>query len=245
MAAVTIENLTVSYNRHPAVHHVSGHFASGSLTALTGPNGGGKSTLIKTIAGLLSPDEGHVRVERTATETIAYLPQAAEIQRDFPMSLLHMVSAGTWNATGAFKAITPAMRARARLALVDVGLEGFGGRDLASLSSGQFQRALFARLLVQNASLILLDEPFTAIDANTTQHLLEIIKRWHQEKRTVICILHDLDQIRRYFPNCLLMARECIAWGHTQDVLSSEKLAHTHFFKDRWNPSGEICKQAS
>lgn len=249
MAQARVENLTVSYNRHPAVHHVSGVFASGSLTAVTGPNGGGKSTLMKSIAGLLQPDEGSVHVECSATETVAYLPQAAELQRDFPMSVLHLVCSGTWHKTGAWGRITPAMKTRAQQALVDVGLEGFGRRDLASLSSGQFQRALFARLIVQDASLILLDEPFTAVDSDTTSHLLDIILRWHHEKRTVICILHDLEHIRRHFPYCVLMARECLAWGKTDDVLSDATLSHARFFKDRQNAfgsaSGEICKQAS
>jgi zinc/manganese transport system ATP-binding protein len=245
MAAVQLENLTLSYNRHPAVHHISGRFESGSLTAVTGPNGAGKSTLVKAIAGIITPDSGKVHIEKSAHETIAYLPQSSDVQRDFPLSVLHLVASGLWGKTGMLRAISDSKQQQAAHMLDDVGLKGFENRDIASLSYGQFQRVLFARLLLQDASLIVLDEPFTAIDAETTAHLLDIIARMHQQKRTVICVLHDIEQIRKHFPDCLLLARECIAWGKTEHALKMESLQRTLFFRDRWTPNPEICKQAS
>jgi zinc/manganese transport system ATP-binding protein len=239
---VILDNVTISYNRHPAVHHISGRFEKGTLTAITGPNGAGKSTLLKGIAGILSPDEGRISIE--GTKRLAYLPQAAELQRDFPMSVLHMIATGYWHKTGALGAITPAMKEQASQALSDVGLSGFEKRDISSLSAGQFQRALFARLLLQDAPLMLLDEPFAAIDADATEHLLAVIERWHQEKRTVICVLHDLDQIRKHFPECLLLARECIGWGSSGKILSPEHLMNTHFFRQGWNAGTELCERA-
>jgi len=241
MIAIGLDNVTLSYNRHPAVHHISGRFEGGTLTAIAGPNGAGKSTLIKGIAGILRPDEGRITIENAHHERIAYLPQAAEIQRDFPMSVLHMVATGFWHRTGGTGTITPGMKKKAVQALIAVGLNGFEKRDLASLSAGQFQRALFARLLVQDASLILLDEPFTAVDAGTTAQLLAIIRQWHAEKRTVICVLHDLAQIREYFPQVLLLARECIAWGDPAKALSPETLASAAFFRDSWHANPEVC----
>jgi len=242
--SVALENVTISYNRHPAVHHVSGLFASGSLTAIAGPNGAGKSTLLKTIAGISKPDEGHIHINATQGQRTAYLPQASDMQRDFPCSLLHMVTTGFWHSTGGLRAITPAMKTEARDAITQVGLRGLDSRDIASLSAGQFQRALFARLLVQNASLILLDEPFNAIDESTTRHLLEIIRRWHKEGRTVICVLHDFDQIRAHFPECLLLARECIAWGSSAKTLHPENLLNARFFRPDLNTIPEICERA-
>jgi len=243
-ASVRLENVTISYARHPAVHHLSGTFECGSLTAITGPNGAGKSTLLKAIAGIKAADEGHIHVEGIARDRIAYLPQASELQRDFPLTLLHLVATGYWHKSGGFSTITAEMKAHASEALSAVGLSGFEKRELASLSAGQFQRALFARLLVQDASLILLDEPFTAIDADTTAHLLEVVDRWHQEKRTVICVLHDFDQIRTHFPTCLLLARECVAWEKSADALSHEQLLKARFFRERWSQQPEICKEA-
>jgi zinc/manganese transport system ATP-binding protein len=242
--SVVLENVTISYARHPAVHHISGTFEEGSLTAVTGPNGAGKSTLLKGIAGLLPPDEGHIYIHGTKIERVAYLPQASEVERDFPLSVLHLVATGYWYKTGGWGAITADMQRRASEVLQDVGLHGFERRSLLSLSAGQFQRALFARLLVQDASLILLDEPFTAVDAETTNRLLEIIKRWHGEGRTVICVLHDFEQIRRHFPRCLLLARECLAWESSISALNSERLQQARFFHDHWGSQPEICKQA-
>lgn len=237
--SVTLDNVTLSYNRHPAVHHVSGQFAPGSLTAVAGPNGAGKSTLLRAIAGITAPDEGRIRIDREAGQRMAYLPQAAAMERDFPFTLLHMVATGFWHQAGALRAITPAMKDQARDALAQVGLRGLEGRDLAGLSAGQFQRALFARLLVQDASLILLDEPFNAIDETTTRHCMEIIRRWHREKRTVICVLHDFEQIRACFPDCLLLARECVAWGPSARTLHPENLLNARFFRPDWKSDGK------
>jgi zinc/manganese transport system ATP-binding protein len=106
-----------------------------------------------------------------------------------------------------------------------VGLEGFADRLIAELSAGQFQRALFARLIVQDASLILLDEPFAAVDEDTTAELIQLIKSWHREHRTIIAVMHDLDQVRANFPNTLLLARQCIAWADTELALCADNLA--------------------
>lgn len=239
-ASVILENVTISYNRHPAVHHISGEFKEGSLTAIAGPNGAGKSTLLKAIAGIIHPQEGRITVH----SQIAYLPQATDMQRDFPLSVLPMIASGFWGQTKGYKTITSAMQDKASQALVEVGLRGFEKRDLSSLSTGQFQRALFARLLVQDAQLMLLDEPFNAIDEHTTAHLMELILRWHQEKRTIICVLHDFEQIRKHFPECLLLARECVAWDSSVKALNPEKLLASRFFKDDWQSNMAICERA-
>jgi zinc/manganese transport system ATP-binding protein len=244
MSAVTLENVTISYARHPAVHHVSGTFKNGSLTAVAGPNGAGKSTLLKAIAGIIEPDEGSIRIEGGERRHIAYLPQASELERGFPLSILHLVATGYWHKAGGSGAITSDMKRQVAKALSDVGLSGFEQRPLSSLSVGQFQRALFARLLVQDAPLILLDEPFTAIDTDTTTHLIELVERWHKEGRTVICVLHDFNQIRGHFPECLLMARECIAWGSAKEVLASEQLLAARSFHEGAHAADEACRQA-
>ncbi len=242
-ASVRLENLTLSYDRHPAVHHMSGVFEPGSLTAVTGPNGAGKSTLLKGIAGILAPGEGRIVLQDVSMDDVAYLPQAADVQDDFPITVLQMVTTGFWKQAGGFGAIDGSLKSRAMEALAAVGLQGFANRQLGSLSAGQFQRALFARVLLQDARLILLDEPFTAIDAETTARLLEIVQRWHSEKRTIICVLHDLDQIRKYFPECLLMARECIAWCRAEEALKPDHLMSARFFREAWQPDSQICHQ--
>ncbi len=239
-----VENLTVAYERHPAVHHVSGAFHAGSLTAIAGPNGAGKSTLLKSIIGELRPSEGRIIHALNRTD-FGYLPQAADINRRFPISVLDTVMLGAWKSAGAFGRITTAQLEAGRHALSAVGLEGFEKRPIGSLSAGQFQRVLFARLLVQDAKVILLDEPFTAIDARTTRDLLDIVARWHGEGRTVIAVLHDFDQVRAHFPQTLLIARELVGWGATDDVMSSVNLLRARAMAERWDENSVICEPAA
>lgn len=243
-AIIRLDNLTVSYDRHPAVHHLSGTFQPGSLTAIAGPNGAGKSTLLKAIMGELRPAEGRVehRLQRT---DFGYLPQAADINRRFPISVLDTVLLGSWRSAGAFGRIAKQDTARARAALATVGLEGFEKRHIGSLSAGQFQRVLFARLLLQDARIILLDEPFTAIDARTTRDLLDIVVRWHGDGRTVIAVLHDFEQVRAHFPETLLLARRLVGWGPTQEVMSSANLLQARAMAERWDEDAEACEPAA
>ena len=242
---VELQDLTISYDRHPAVHHVSGGFAPHSLTVIAGPNGAGKSTLLKAIAGVVTPESGHVLFQGLKRSEIAYLPQVSESQRYFPMTVLQMVTTGHWHRSGSLKPISHEMRERAREAIQTVGLGGFTDRPISTLSAGQFQRAMFARLLVQDAKLILLDEPFNAIDDDTTRRLIEIMQAWHAEKRTIICVLHDLAQIRSFFPDCLLIARECIAWGKTGDVMTAANRLRARFFNGAWQHDAELCEQSA
>ncbi|MFS2156864.1 zinc ABC transporter ATP-binding protein AztA [Pseudomonas sp. Pseusp122] len=240
-AAIALDNLTVAYERRPAVHHLSGRFEAGSLTAIVGPNGAGKSTLIKAIAGTMKPAEGRVDRGALATHTLGYLPQAAEIDRSFPLSVADTVAMGAWRSIGPFRGLSRDQGRRTRESLQAVGLEGFEGRSIGSLSSGQFQRVLFARLLLQDAAVILLDEPFTAIDARTTNDLLQLVRAWHGQGRTVIAVLHDIDQVRQHFPQTLLMAREAIAWGSTAEVLSVENLRRARNMAEFWSADAELC----
>lgn len=239
-ALLTLDDLTMTYDRHPAVHHLSGQFLAGSLTAIVGPNGAGKSTLMKAIMGELKPSQGCVR-HRLSRADFGYLPQAAEINRRFPISVIDTVMLGAWQKSGAFGSVSRQDRQRAAQALESVGLLGFDHRPIGSLSSGQFQRVLFARLLLQDARVILLDEPFTAIDAPTTNDLIALVRRWHGEGRTIIAVLHDLEQVRQHFSQTLLLARELIGWGETADVLSAESLGRARMMAERWDENASIC----
>ena len=211
-------------SRHPAVHHLSGTVESGALVAVVGPNGAGKSTLFKGIVGVLKPLSGHIDLGGLQARDIAYLPQAAEIDRTFPISVYDMVAMGLWHRTGLFGGISRAARHEIEHAIAAVGLNGFEGRPISTLSGGQTQRMLFARLLLQDARVIVLDEPFNAIDAKTSADLLALVQRWHSEQRTVLAALHDIDLVKANFPETLLLAREPVAWGHTSEVLTAENL---------------------
>ncbi len=222
---IQLDNVTVRYGRHTALQNVSGAFEAGSLTAVAGPNGAGKSTLLKAIAGIIKPKSGNITMCRNCACRIAYLPQTATIQRDFPITVLEAVATGFWPESGSAGGITKEKLARARAALREVGLEGFEDRLIGALSGGQFQRMLFARVIVQDAQIILLDEPFTAIDAETTAKLIQILLNWHKEGRTIICVLHDLMMIRKYFPESFLLAGKCLGKGHTHALFEQKLLS--------------------
>ena len=240
VSAIALHNLTVAYRQHPALHHISGHFAYGSLTAIIGPNGAGKSTLLKSLLGLVRIDSGQVDIS-VARRRIAYLPQQAEIDRGFPISVMDCVLLGFWQSAGLFGGISKAMAEKAEAALHAVGLDGFAERCIGTLSAGQFQRVLFARILLQDAELILLDEPFNAVDAKTTDDLLKVVQTWHAQKRTVIAVLHDNEQVQRYFPQTVLLARSLVAWGETATVLTDENLRLSKNMPEAQDPNAPFC----
>ena len=243
-ALYSFNDLTLGYDRHPAVHHLTGGFVAGSLTAVVGPNGAGKSTLLKGLVGTLPPMDGQLHRHGLRQSDIAYLPQQAEIDRSFPISVMETVLLGHWAKIGLFRPMTATHRLQAEEALIAVGLDGFGHRSIASLSAGQLQRTLFARMLLQDCSVILLDEPFTAIDAKTATDLFKVVTRWHSEKRTVIAVLHDLEQVRENFPETLLISREPIAWGQTSEVLRAEHLFKARQMAEAWDDRAEICRRS-
>ena len=217
---ITIENLTVSYQRKPAVHHVDMCFQSNSMWAIWGPNGAGKSTLLKAVMGLLKTDTGKVVWQGLQRQDIAYLPQQSDIDRSQPMTVFELAAMGLWYEIGFFGRVKPAQKERVMNALARVEMADFANRQIGHLSNGQFQRVLFARILAQNAKFLLLDEPFNAIDAKTTYALLEVLRRCHADGQAVIAVLHDYEQVRAYFPHTLLVAREKIAAGKTEAVLT-------------------------
>jgi zinc/manganese transport system ATP-binding protein len=181
-------------------------------------------------------------VHASAARTdIAYLPQQAEIDRSFPMVVRDCVLLGCWSAMGAWGGTSPALLAQVDAAIHAVGLEGFEQRAVGSLSSGQFQRVLFARMLVQDAQLILLDEPFNAMDSRTTTALLALVHQWHAQGRTVIAVLHDDTQVMQHFPQTLLLARELVAWGDTRQVLTAPNLQRARTLAEAWDDQAEIC----
>ena len=216
---VLLREVTVRYGRRVALEAVSGEFASGSLTAVIGANGAGKSTLLAAIAGVVRLASGVVNC--AARHRLAYLPQLAAIDRDYPLTVAELIALGGWREFGAFRAPGAALRARAAAAAETVGLAGRLARPIGEISVGELQRALFARLVLQDAAVILLDEPFAAVDAQTMSVLLDQVTRWHQEGRTVIAVLHDLDLVRARFPSTLVLARRCIAWATTEAALSA------------------------
>jgi zinc/manganese transport system ATP-binding protein len=240
-AQLQFRDVTLGYERHPAVHHLNGEVAAGALLAVIGPNGAGKSTLFRGIVGILKPLSGTILTAGIDSRDIAYLPQSADIDRSFPISVFDFVGTGLWRRTGFFGGVGREARARVARALAAVGLSGFENRGIGTLSGGQMQRMLFARVLLQDARLIVLDEPFNAIDAKTSADLMALVKHWHAEGRTVLAALHDLDLVRANFAETLLLARGPVAWGATTEVLTPENLLVSMRMCEAFDDSAAAC----
>lgn len=223
-AVIELDQVSLGWRDRIAVRDISGQFTRGSLTAIVGPNGAGKSTLVKGIMGLLSPLRGQIRLAGDAKNEMACLPQAGELDRSFPITTYDLVAMGAWRRVGAWGRFDAAEHERVLHALVTVGLADFGARIIGTLSGGQLQRALFARLLLHDAQTLLLDEPFAAVDRHTTEDLMALLDDWNARGRTVIAVLHDLEMVRASFPQTLLMGGQAVAWGPTEQVLTPENL---------------------
>ena len=189
--AICCADITLGYGPHPAVHHLDGDIERGSLTAIIGPNGAGKSTLLKAIAGELKPIAGHFDFG-TPKPRIAYLPQIAEIDRSFPLTVFELLSLGLWRKTGLFGGLSHDDRHAVEQALHAVGLVGFENRTLDTLSGGQMSRVLFARVMLQDADIVLLDEPFAGVDPLAVHDLQQLILRLRERGVGMLITDHNV-----------------------------------------------------
>ena len=221
--------------------NLSGVIRDNEKIGIVGPNGAGKSTLFRGIVGILKPLSGAIARGGLDIRDIAYLPQTADIDRSFPISVYDFVGTGLWRATGFFGGMGKQAREKIARALASVGLNGFENRAIGTLSGGQMQRMLFARVLLQGARMIVLDEPFNAIDARTSTDLLALVRRWHAEGRTVLAALHDFDLVRANFPETLLLARGKVAWGATAEVLTADNLQQARRMCEAFDDGAAAC----
>ncbi|MDU6536613.1 metal ABC transporter ATP-binding protein [Mixta calida] len=217
---IKLNNLVTGYRGRALSQPLNGQFTPGSLTAIMGANGVGKSTLLKTLAGLLPAVSGTVRYAQRKPQ-IAWLPQQSDIDHQFPLRVGDVVAMGSWPSTGMLRGMGRTMRKRIDDALMQVGLIHLAGRAISQLSGGQFQRMLFARMLVQDADILLLDEPFTGIDSQTRALLLQMIDALHREGKTIITVLHSQSVVERHFPQLLFLHEGHYHWGNTAEVLTN------------------------
>jgi zinc/manganese transport system ATP-binding protein len=220
-----VSHLYYSYKDFFALEDVTFELPSQSLTAVVGPNGAGKSTLLKIISNLITPNKGTVIWKNPLK--LAYLPQHSLLDRSFPLTVFDIVAMGMWQRIGVLGGFSHEKKEKIYQALEKVGLKGFEKRGLSELSGGQFQRLLFARMIVQDADFLLLDEPFAAVDEETTKDLLKLIQGWHNHGKSIMAVMHNLDLVRKYFPYTLLLARKVVAFGKTASILTTESLTET------------------
>jgi zinc/manganese transport system ATP-binding protein len=222
--SIHLQNLSVSYPKNQVISGLSCQFDAPALWGIAGPNGAGKSTLLKTLLGVQKPKQGEITFHGFCPCDVAYLAQQNQLDRRFPLTVGDTIAMGLFREVGVFQKFTTLQHEKMQLALEQVGLSSFAKTPLQALSGGQFQRVLFARLILQDAPVIFLDEPFTGVDAQTITDLMELLQLWVKEGRLVIAVLHDLDLVQDYFPQTLLLARHFYKWGATGDILKKENM---------------------
>ena len=238
---IELKNLTLAYAKHPVVHHLTVTIKTGDLLAIVGPNGAGKSTLLNALAGLTTIDQGSI--EGINPDDVAYLPQQTKIDRSFPLTVVELVATGFWQNIGFHRSIGNKELNQCEEAIAAVGLQGFEKRMINTLSGGQMQRVLFARVLLQDKQIILLDEPFNAIDSKTIADLTKVISSWHHDQRTVVMVSHDLEYVRKSCPKTLLIARESVGFGQTKNVLTTENINRAQQMCEAFDDSADWCKR--
>ncbi|MCE0495839.1 metal ABC transporter ATP-binding protein [Vibrio salinus] len=221
---IKLRNLVVGYLGQGLAEPVTGSFSEGSLTAIMGENGTGKSTLLKTICGIQPAIGGDVEIKQCAR--MSWLPQQAEIDRSFPITVFDVVAMGCWPDNGIISSLKSKDIDNIYSALDEVGITDLVDYNVSQLSGGQFQRMLFARLLVQNAEIMLMDEPFTGIDSQTQNTLIRLICQLHERGKTIIAVLHNPEMVTDFFPETLAINNSCIHWGNTHEVMSQCQLFH-------------------
>lgn len=227
-----VEDLTVSYGRIPAIHHIGLSLSCGRCAALIGPNGAGKTTFLKALAGLLARESGtiyfHGRAIRGATPDLAYLPQRESLDWDFPITVRGLVEMGRYLKLGMWKRFGSADRDAVHRAITEMQLDAFAHRQISALSGGQQQRAFLARALAQEAHVLLLDEPFTGLDKPTQGSLSAILRRLTAEGKLVIASHHDTGTVPALFDDAILLNGELIASGPTAEVFTMANLDRTY-----------------
>jgi len=231
---IDLQNIAVAYSRNTILSELSCHFTAPSLWAIAGPNGGGKSTLLKTLLGLQKPVKGKITFQGFCPCDVAYLAQQNHLDRRFPLTVGDTIAMGLFREVGIFRRYTTEKREQMQAALDQVGLSSFGKTPLQALSGGQFQRVLFARLILQDAPVIFLDEPFTGVDGRTMEDLMGLLHTWVKEGRLVIAVLHDLDLVQDHFPQALLLARHFYKSGPTAEVLTKENMREAIVASRQW-----------
>ena len=230
--AISVTELTVDYDGVTAIEDVDFTVCKKKLTAIVGPNGAGKSTLIKALLGLSSTRTGTISCFGTSPKqyrkNISYVPQRAQIDWEFPASVFDVVAMGLYGELGLFRRFSSTHKDRVHHALTDVDMADFATRQISQLSGGQQQRVFLARSIVQDAELILLDEPFGGIDAKSEAVIVDILRSQKQNGKSIVAVHHDLSTVKDYFDDVILLNKTVTAFGPVNDVFTKSNIEKTY-----------------
>jgi manganese/zinc/iron transport system ATP- binding protein len=230
--ALETSGLTVCYHDQPVVWNVDLQVPSGLMVAIVGPNGAGKSSLIKASLNLVKPLSGTVKfLSQSLSQMcldIAYVPQKESVDWNFPITVYDLVMMGRYGRLGWFKRPTNEDEQIVNHAIAEVGLGDFKKRQISELSGGQQQRAFLARALAQQAKIYFMDEPFAAVDHTTERQLILLMQKLCREGASIFVVHHDLSTLEQYFDWLILLNKQLIASGSSQEVLTSNLLEQAY-----------------
>ena len=225
---LTVKNLTVAYDDTPVFSDVAVNFNAGKITGIIGPNGAGKSTLIKAILNLIKIKNGHIDYDgqtmKSVQKQVAYVEQRKDLDLTFPIDVFDVVLTGTYGKLGLFKNPGKAEKKLSQDALAQVSLTEFAKRQIGNLSGGQLQRVFVARAIVQQAEIIILDEPFVGIDLQSETAIMRILKQWRDAGKTIIVIHHDLNKVHDYFDDLVILNHGIVDFGPTNEVYNPKNI---------------------
>jgi manganese/iron transport system ATP-binding protein len=231
LSDLSVEAVSVVYpNGHSALRDASFRLEAGTICALVGVNGAGKSTLFKAIMGLVRPGAGRVLIGGEPVEAalrrnrVAYVPQSEEVDWSFPVRVRDVVMMGRYGHMGILRLSRAADREAVATALGRVGLSDLADRQIGELSGGQRKRVFLARAMAQGAEILLLDEPFTGVDATTEQTIIGLLRVFREEGRIVLVSTHDLGSIPQFCDQVVLVNRTVLAAGPTEKVFTEGNL---------------------
>ncbi|WP_413788593.1 manganese/iron ABC transporter ATP-binding protein [Paludibacillus litoralis] len=228
---LSVSHVTVAYrNGVTALRDASFTAPAGSITALVGVNGSGKSTMFKAIMGFLKAAKGEVRILGLTVQTairrnlVAYVPQAEEVDWTFPVLVEDVVMMGRYGRMGFTRRARAEDREAVADALARVGMTDFRGRQIGELSGGQRKRVFLARALAQDARVVLLDEPFTGVDVKTEEAIIALLREMRDEGRVMLVSTHNLGSVPEFCDRTVLLKGTVLAYGPTEQIFTQTNL---------------------
>ena len=229
---LSVCNLSVSYSGKEVLENISFSVSKGKLIGIIGPNGAGKSTLIKAILKLVQPSSGIVAFDGDSMENIkkttSYVKQRVDNDLSFPIQVKDVVMLGLFPKIGLFRYPRKIHRKQVMDALQEVEMADYAKSQIGELSGGQLQRVFLARVLAQDAQIVFLDEPFSGIDADSEQKIMNILRKLRNDGKTIIMVYHDLNNVVDYFDELIILNKEVVAYGDTKSAFTKENIAKAY-----------------
>lgn len=231
--SIDINNVTVAYHGKVALHSATLQLEASTICGLVGMNGAGKSTLFKAIMGFVKPNTGSILInglpirQVQKNNLVAYVPQSEEVDWNFPVSVYDVVMMGRYGYMNLLRIPSAIDRQAVRDSLERVEMWDLRDRQIGELSGGQKKRTFFARSLAQQATILLLDEPFAGVDIKTEKMIIDLLMELRRGGRTILISTHDLASITTFCDRVVLINRSILAYGRTADVFTEENLSRT------------------